>query len=164
VPETITSIGQQAFEGCTSLTTISLAETVTSIGQQAFRDCTGLVTVNLPEAVSIGNAAFLNCTNLTTVTLPKVETLGNAVFQGCTGLATVILGNTPPTTVGTTLFVRAATDVVAPKTITFKAPSLAAYTATPWSDKVNMTNAAAGDFWDSYAATKVNLTVNLEAL
>jgi hypothetical protein len=51
------------------------------------------------------------------------------------------------------------------KTITVKAPQLTLYTPiTPWSDKVNKTNATAGNYWDNAAATKDNLTVALAAL
>jgi hypothetical protein len=68
-----------------------------------------------------------------------------------------------PPTIGTANFVRAAT---AAKTITIKTQYPALYTSagTPWSDKVNMTNSAAGNFWDSYAATRDNLTVALAGL
>jgi hypothetical protein len=62
----------------------------TSIGFRAFDGCTSLVSVSfLPEATSIGNQAFANCTSLTTVSFPAVQTIGEVAFMGCTSLATV---------------------------------------------------------------------------
>ena len=51
----VTSIGDEAFRDCTSLTAITLPESVTSIGRDAFHGCWGLTTITIPESVtSIG--------------------------------------------------------------------------------------------------------------
>ena len=87
--ETITTIGEGAFENCTGLTGITIPEGVTSIGQKAFYNCTGLTGITIPEGVtSIGQKAFYNCTSLTGITIPKgVASIGRVAFAGCESLA-----------------------------------------------------------------------------
>ena len=92
-------IGNEAFKGCTGLTSIVIGNSVTSIGNYAFEGCTGLTSITIPNSVkSIGNYAFYNCTGLTSITIPNsVTSIGNYAFKGCTGLKKAIwLTNTPP--------------------------------------------------------------------
>jgi len=59
IPNSVTSIGNKAFGGCTSLTSVTISNGVTSIGNQAFYDCTNLNTITIPNSVtSIGYDAF----------------------------------------------------------------------------------------------------------
>ena len=68
VPDSVTSIGDRAFYGCTGLTTITIPNSVTSIGRHAFRGCTGLTNITIPDSVTvIGVSAFWDCTRLTSV-------------------------------------------------------------------------------------------------
>ena len=61
----MTTVGENAFSGCTGLTEIAIPDSVTSIGDHAFDGCTGLKTITIPESVtSIGNGTFDNCNNL----------------------------------------------------------------------------------------------------
>ena len=78
----VTSIDQSAFQGNTSLTSISLPESITSIGSDAFKHCTSLTSIRLPEGLtSIGSDAFLGCSNLTDIHLANVSSWFNIEFK-----------------------------------------------------------------------------------
>ena len=95
IPDSVTSIGGWAFYYCTSLTSVTIPDGVTSIGEQAFSCCTSLTSVTIPNGVtSIGENAFNGCTSLTSVTLPNsVTSIGKSAFSGCTSLTSVTLPN-----------------------------------------------------------------------
>ena len=90
---TVTNIGFAAFEGCSSLTSVTIPESVTAIGSDAFRGCTGLTSVTIPEGVtSIGEYAFYGCSSLTSVTIPSsVTSIGKFAFYYCTSLTSVTI-------------------------------------------------------------------------
>ena len=70
IPSSVTSIGNDAFEYCSSLTSTNIPNTVKSIGLGAFKDCSSLTSINIPSSVtSIGSAAFSGCSSLTTFTV-----------------------------------------------------------------------------------------------
>ena len=89
----MTNIGDAAFKGCTSLTSVTIPELVTEIGSYAFSGCTGLTSITIPESVTnIGDAAFKGCTSLTSVTIPELVTsIGQDAFSGCTSLTSVTI-------------------------------------------------------------------------
>ena len=69
-PHTVTSIGNYAFDGCSSLKNITIPDSVTSIGGSAFYGCSSLTSITIPNSVtSIALSAFISCTNLTNVTI-----------------------------------------------------------------------------------------------
>ena len=89
------SIGDEAFYGCNSLTSVTIPDSVTSIGDDAFYSCDSLTSVAIPDSVtSIGWAAFSGCTSLTSVTIGNgVTSIENHAFSGCTSLTSVTIGN-----------------------------------------------------------------------
>ena len=93
IPSSVTSIGSGAFSDCTGLPSITIPKGVTSVGDRTFLQCTGLTSIILPESVtSIGHSAFSGCESLTSITLPKgVTSIGGSAFSSCTGLTSMTL-------------------------------------------------------------------------
>ena len=85
IPNSITSIGENAFFYCTMLTNITIPNSVISIGSSAFHGCTGLEAVTLSESlIEISNSAFYNCSKLSNIILPSnITTIGSSAFYGC---------------------------------------------------------------------------------
>ena len=96
IPDSVTSIGERAFYGCSGLTSVTIGNGVTSIGYQAFYDCSGLTSVTIGNGVtSIGDFAFYGCSGLTSITIPdSVTSIGDYSFFGCSGLTSVTFENT----------------------------------------------------------------------
>ena len=93
LPSNVTSIGYSAFYGCIRLTSLTLPSSVTSIGSSAFEGCRSLTSLILPSSVTeIGSSAFYGCSGLTSLTLPSsVTSIGWATFSGCSGLTSLTL-------------------------------------------------------------------------
>jgi len=95
IPDTVTSIGNNAFQACTSLTSVTIGNKVNSIGDYAFYNCVSLTSVIIPDSVtSIGGFAFYNCNSLTSVTIGNhVTSIEGYAFSACTSLTSVSIGN-----------------------------------------------------------------------
>ena len=88
-------IPEEAFDGCTSLTSLTIGSGVTTIGQEAFSGCTSLPSVTIPSSVtSIGQLAFAECTSLTSLTIGSgVTSIGPSAFAQCFSLTNLTIGS-----------------------------------------------------------------------
>ena len=93
IPNTVKRIGYSAFKDCTSLTSINIPNSVTEIDSQAFCGCSGLTSINIPDSVTgISIQAFYGCSGLTSVVLPQRLTIIELdVFAGCTSLTSITI-------------------------------------------------------------------------
>lgn len=87
----VTSIGDHAFTGCNTMTSITMPNTITSIGERAFGECSGLTSITIPNSVTTISAfAFDTCTGLTSITIPNsVTSIDRNVFMNCSGLTSI---------------------------------------------------------------------------
>ena len=105
----VTSIGVEAFYNCTNLEEVTFAERsqLETIGDAAFSGCKSLTSIEIPDSVaSIGNYAFDYCTSLTEIEIPaSVTSIGCYAFHFCSGLKTVTFkGNSQLTTIEASAF------------------------------------------------------------
>ena len=114
LPNSVTSIGDSAFRGCTGLTSITIPQGVTEIGREVFYGCSGLTSIAIPNSVtSIGENTFSGCniitatmptnaidyilkdhiskTNLQTVVINGGASIGEHAFNGCSGLTSITI-------------------------------------------------------------------------
>ena len=91
IPEGVTSIGNYAFYGCSSLTNIEIPSSVKIIGDWVFRGCSSLISIEIPSSVKIiGDWAFSNCSSLTNIEIPSsVTSIGEYAFYGCSSLTNI---------------------------------------------------------------------------
>ena len=106
IPDSVTSIGSEAFFDCDSLTSVTIPDSVTSIGSYAFYNCNSLTSVTIPDSVtSIGYKAFYSCDSLTSVTIPdSVTEIGNSAFYNCNSLKKVYCYATIPPSLSSDVF------------------------------------------------------------
>ena len=84
IPSSVTSIGDSAFAGCSSLSNIAIPSSVNSIGDKAFWDCCSLTSIVIPDSVtSIGDGVFCGCSSLKYISIPKsvICLNGNPFFR-----------------------------------------------------------------------------------
>ena len=128
IPNSVTTIGYEAFSGCTGnlivkcnipsassyyygafygskFSSVKIGDEVETIGDYAFSDCSSITSLTIPTSViSIGDCAFSGCYSLTEVTIPNsVTSIGKSAFIGCSGLTVVEIPNSV-TSIGTLAF------------------------------------------------------------
>ena len=121
IPDSVTSIGDRAFRCCISLTSVTIPDSVTSIGEEAFYGCWDLTRLTIPGSVtSIDKDAFCFCSSLTSVTIPdSVTSIGDSAFYGCESLTSVTIPDSV-TSIGSCAFYGCAslTSVTIPDSVT----------------------------------------------
>ena len=126
VEEGVTHLSAYAFQGCTEMTSVTLANSITSIGQCAFFHCPGLTSVNLPDGITeIGYRTFYLCTGLSELSIPAgVTAIGEGAFDGCSALSEIQLPE-GLTQLGKSAFggCKRLTEIVIPAGITQIAPN-----------------------------------------
>ena len=105
IPDSVTTIGEEAFSGCYNLQSVVIPDSVTTIGDVAFGWCYKLQSVVIPDSVTtIGKCAFESCDNLQSVTIGNgVTEIGNSAFYNCYKLQSVVIPNSV-TTIGKRAF------------------------------------------------------------
>lgn len=95
LPDSITTIEDEAFANCECLTSVNLGDNVITIGNKAFSNCRQLSNIVIPNnTTSIGEGVFKNCEHLTSITIPDaVHCVDAKTFYGCTNLTNIVIGN-----------------------------------------------------------------------
>ena len=119
--DSATTINSYAFQGCKSLTKVTIGSQVTSTGSYAFYNCTGLTSITIPDSVtSIGSSTFSGCTGLTSITIPgSVTSIGDNAFSRCTGLTSITIPDSV-TSIGSYAFIDCTglTSITIPDSVT----------------------------------------------
>lgn len=119
--DSVTSIGNYAFYGCSGLTSVTIPTNITSIGDLAFCGCGGLTSITIPNSVTaIGSSAFSDCSELTIVTIGSgVTTISDWVFNYCSKLTSIsIPSNITSIGEGAFNYCRVLTSITIPNSVT----------------------------------------------
>lgn len=94
IGECVTSIGNLAFDHCTSLSSVTIPNTVTTIDSNAFQYCTSLTSITIPSSVtSIGEEVFQECYLLECTIPDTVTSIGRAIFYASSAMTSCTIGN-----------------------------------------------------------------------
>ena len=148
-----TSIGDHAFDNCSALTSIDVSN-ATSIGDYAFYNCSALTSIDLPNATSIGDHAFNSCSALTSIDLPNATSIGDHTFDNCSVLTSIDVSNA--TSIGYDVLANWYTPKL--KYIVIDSNTVSAAHVQPWSGvkvlipQSMMSAYAADSYWSSYTS------------
>ena len=122
IPSSATSIGNSAFDGCSSLSEIVIPDSVTSIGNSAFESCISLSKIVIPDSVtSIGDSVFDGCSSLSDIVIPdSVTCIGKSAFSDCSSLPEIVIPDSV-TRIGSSAFshCRSLSKIVIPNSVTY---------------------------------------------
>ena len=121
IPSSVTSIGDRAFNDCSSLSEIVIPASVTNIGDFAFCSCRSLCKIVIPASVtSIGDHAFSGCSSLSEIVIPaSVTSIGDCAFHDCSSLSEIVIPSSV-TSIGDFAFCscRSLCKIVIPSSVT----------------------------------------------
>lgn len=121
IPDCVTSIGSSAFDECKSLVSVYIPNSVSSIGDRAFSGCSLLESIIIPDNVTyIDSYTFYDCSSLTSIVIPaNVKNIGRFAFYKCTSLSSIIISE-GVTNIGASAFRKCSSlsSVVIPNTVT----------------------------------------------
>lgn len=159
IPNSVTTIGYSAFSGCSGLTSIEIPNSVTTIGGYAFYGCSGLRSVTIPNSVtSIGGSAFSGCKGVTSIKISNsVTTIEDRTFEGCSRLTSVTIPNNV-TTIGSEAFKGCSnlSSIEIPNNVTFIDSN--AFYGTAWYDNQPDGLIYVGDVAYGYKGTMIENT------
>ncbi|EDR21759.1 hypothetical protein EDI_255420 [Entamoeba dispar SAW760] len=91
IPTTITKLGWNCFEGCTSLKSINIPSSIKEIGDRCFKNCSSLTSMNIPSSISkIGDGCFSECSSLKSINIPSsISKIGAYCFYKCSSLTSM---------------------------------------------------------------------------
>ena len=162
-------IGEHAFSGCSSLTSVNIPSSVTSIEWYSFGDCSSLTSVNIPSSVTeIGGCAFWYCSSLTSVNIPSgVTKIEISAFENCSSLTSVNIPSSV-TSIGNSAFscCSSLTSVNIPSSVTVIEPGTFGYCSSLTSVNIpsSVTGIGYGAFLGCSSLTSVNIPSSVTSI
>ena len=121
ISNSVVIIGDSAFRYCSSLSKIVISDGVTRIGDWAFSFCNSLLNIAIPDSVtSIGDGAFFACTSLPNIVIPdSVTSIGKQAFSNCAFLSNIVIPDSV-TSIGDSAFsgCDSLSEIVIPSSVT----------------------------------------------
>ncbi|MBQ7277749.1 MAG: leucine-rich repeat protein [Clostridia bacterium] len=169
IPDGVTTIGFRSFMNCTGLTDLVIPKSVTSIQHQAFANCSGLLSLVIPDSVTeISFGAFENCRRLTDLIISNgVASLENSIFQGCSGLTSIVIPDSVTSICSSTFQgCSGLTNIIIPNSVVSIGPwafkDCSGLTNLVLSD--NVTSISNGAFENCSGLTDISISKNVTSI